>query len=101
MSGFTDDEVAALERRFETKRPRAPDPSDPAGFETVESFSDVPTERGLHLRLRLSDGTERLLLLNPVVARRLALSVLYRGEEAGWLDAYGDVISSPAPATKA
>jgi hypothetical protein len=95
MAHFTDDQVDALERRFEVRRPAVPETSDSAKFENVESFAEAPTEIGLHLRMRMTDGTERLLLLNPVVARRLALSVLYRGEEAGWLDAYGDVITSP------
>ena len=99
MALFSDDEVAAMERMLETKRPRPPD-SDESKLEDVVSLTAVGTDAGLAVRIRLQDGSERQLRLNPVAARHLALSVLYRGEEAGWLDAYGDVISGdavPAP----
>jgi hypothetical protein len=94
MAHLTDEEVVTLERAFERKKPAMPDPATATELEMVESFAEVPTNRALHVRLRMKDGSEHNLVLNPVVARLLALSVLYRGEEGGWLDQYGDVISS-------
>ena len=94
MAGLSEQEVDALEQVLKRSRPAEPTVDEVGRFAQVASYSATATPAGLGVRFRLRDGTEQQVMLNPVVARLLALAVLYRGEEAGWLDEYGDVITA-------
>lgn len=52
---------------------------------------------GLGLRMRTRSGEEIDVMLNPVVARAIAAGILTHGQEEGWLDGRGEVISPPLP----
>ncbi len=94
---FTQEDVARMYRVLQAQRPATPGYDDLDCSKQIDAFAPRALNCGLVIRTRYRDGSEDVLLLGPVVARHLASCVLTMGEEAGWLDARGDIILPPAP----
>ncbi|WP_157182156.1 hypothetical protein [Methylobacterium sp. WSM2598] len=94
---FGDGEIAAWGDALEGKRPREIEEIEWFGFPQVESFTAALTNVAMAFRFVDRDGKVIDCLMNPVVARAVAVTILNGGIEAGWLDAKGTVIAPLRP----
>lgn len=93
---FTAVEIAAWNDAFDRDRPTTPTEAEWPEFPQVDTFRAGILTVGVALRLKAKSGETFNLLLNPVSARELATAILSGGQQAGWLDGKGLVVSPPA-----
>ncbi|MGX9981956.1 hypothetical protein [Methylobacterium fujisawaense] len=94
---FGRSEIEAWERALRTNLPQPITDEEVPGMPEVESVLAIVMTVGIGFRMKTRGGDEIDVMLNPVVARAMAAGVLKHGQEEGWLNERGEVISPPLP----
>lgn len=94
---FGPEVIEIWERARRENLPSMPTDEDVLRMPEVISVVAAVMNIGIGLRMRANNGTEINVMLNPVVARAIAAGILKHGQEEGWLDERGGVISPPLP----
>lgn len=89
VPAFTAATMRKWEHDFEALAPRPPNFSDLAALDQIVSLRARPTAYGLGLSFRTQSGFEPAMMLNPVVARALYLSLPILGQQGKWMTAQG------------
>lgn len=90
---FDEAMIATWKREMADNRPEGFSDEDLAGLKQVDSFAPGALTAGFSMRMALRNGGTIDVVMNPVVARHLAACILTMGQQAGWLDEGGNVIS--------
>lgn len=91
------DVIEAWERARRANVPSIPTDEDVTRMPEIAAVTAAVMNVGIGLRMRAITGEEIDVMLNPVVARAIAAGILKHGQEEGWLDERGEVISPPLP----
>ena len=85
VPAFDMEDIRRWERNFEMNAPSAKDRTHATDNPAVISMRSQASKYGVAFRIRLADGTEQSIFLNPLVARAMMLEILQIGEESGWM----------------
>lgn len=85
----------AWRRALDELAPPAVDEPDWEKIDQIDSFRPMAMNVGMVFRMRRRNGEIFEICMNPVAARHMAACILLMGQEAGWLNASGEIICPP------